>query len=206
MKICEAINCENTIMAKGLCSMHYYRRQRGMQDFNKPTRYDRRPAILEGDIAKIPLGVEAKQGYAIVDAEYVALQYHNWTLGTRGYPVTHVDRKTTMIHHLILGKPPTGFVIDHINRNPLDNRIVNLRFVSQRVNATNKKKQRNNTSGHVGVTYSTNRKKWIAQIVHNRKNKFLGHFNTKEEAIAARKAAELASDHFVESMNLDNNN
>ena len=50
--------------------------------------------------------------------------------------------------------------------------------------------QKNNTSGYKGVDF--NRGKWRARIYYNNKAILLGSFSTKEEAIAARKAAEIA--------------
>jgi hypothetical protein len=199
---CVIKNCIEPGTSLGMCGKHYQRVMRGQQ-LNEVTRYDRRPAIIEGKVAKIPLGINAKHGYSLVDSDQAYLDKYNWTKGTRGYPTTHIDGKNVYLHHLIVGKPQPRFVVDHINRDALDNRRENLRFVSQRVNATNKQKQSNNTSGHVGVCYEKRRKKWFAQIVHNKSNKFLGYYATQEEAIVARKAAELASEHFVESMNLN---
>ena len=80
--------------------------------------------------------------------------------------------------------------IDHINRNRTDNRIANLREVSNKQNHQNKSKPSNNTSGHPGAYWDKQRSKWQAKIAHNRKQIHLGHFATIEEAVAARKAAE----------------
>ena len=80
--------------------------------------------------------------------------------------------------------------IDHINRNPSDNRLVNLRDVTQKQNLQNAGKRSDNTSGHPGVSWYKQRSKWRARIKHNQKNIHLGYFSTLEEAIAARKAAE----------------
>ncbi len=53
-----------------------------------------------------------------------------------------------------------------------------------------RKINRNNTSGVKGVSYRKDRGKWRAYIKIKRKNISLGNFNTKKDAIAARKAAE----------------
>lgn len=183
--------------------MHYQRMKRGQQ-LDGTTRYGRRPAIIEESFAKIPLGIEAKHGYTIVDLEFSYLDKYNWTKGTRGYPTTHIDGKNVYLHHLIIGKPQPGFIVDHEDRDKQNNRLSNLRFTTQHTNAINKAIQKNNTSGHVGVTYNTKRKKWIAQIHYKGKNKFLGHFTTMEEAIEARRLAVENNPHFVEAMNLQN--
>ena len=80
--------------------------------------------------------------------------------------------------------------IDHINRNPSDNRLVNLRDVTQKQNMQNASKYSHNTSGHPGVAWHKRISKWRAHIMHNQKDIHLGYFSILEEAIAARKAAE----------------
>lgn len=80
--------------------------------------------------------------------------------------------------------------IDHINRNPSDNRLVNLRDVTNKQNMQNAGKYSHNTSGHPGVSWYKQKSKWRARITHNQKQIHLGYFSILEEAIAARKAAE----------------
>lgn len=80
--------------------------------------------------------------------------------------------------------------IDHINRNRSDNRIANLREVSNKQNQQNKSKSSNNTSGHPGVSWKKQNSKWQAHIRHNQKLIHLGLFKSLEEALSARKAAE----------------
>ena len=48
------------------------------------------------------------------------------------------------------------------------------------------RKQKNNTSGYVGVFSSKNSPKWVTQLFHNNKNVYLGVFITQEEAALAR--------------------
>lgn len=81
-------------------------------------------------------------------------------------------------------------VIDHINGDPADNRIDNLRSTTQHENAKNQKKRSTNSSGITGVRFYAPRGKWTASITHNRKNHHLGYFKTAEEAAQARSAAE----------------
>ena len=80
--------------------------------------------------------------------------------------------------------------IDHINRIRTDNRISNLRDVTQKQNLQNAGKHSRNTSGHTGVIWDKHRSKWQARIAHNCKDIHLGSFASLEEAVAARKAAE----------------
>lgn len=79
--------------------------------------------------------------------------------------------------------------IDHINRNPLDDRLSNLRLVTNEVNSWNKGLNSNNTSGAKGV-YLNSRGKYIANIHIKGKTKYLGTFSTLEEAVSVRNRAE----------------
>ena len=85
---------------------------------------------------------------------------------------------------------PEG-LLDHINHNKLDNRLINLRVVSHSVNHKNTPLNRNNTSGITGVYFMTKRNKWMAGIKSNYKAINLGLFKDKFEAICARKSAEV---------------
>ena len=79
--------------------------------------------------------------------------------------------------------------IDHIDRNPLNNAIVNLRKASHSENRMNIGTRANNTSGVTGVDFPKRDKRWRARITKNREVMTLGHFATKEEAIIARENA-----------------
>jgi hypothetical protein len=80
--------------------------------------------------------------------------------------------------------------IDHINGDPSDNRIENLRDVPQTHNMRNTTLSRRNTSGAVGVRWYARKRRWTAAIKVNRKHHHLGSFLTFAEALDARKAAE----------------
>jgi len=97
--------------------------------------------------------------------------------------------KMVSMHRLIAGTP-NNYQTDHINGNKLDNRRFNLRFATNSQNQMNKLPAKNNTSGVVGVRWKKQAKKWIALIIKNKKRIHLGYFNTKKEAVLARKKAE----------------
>lgn len=82
--------------------------------------------------------------------------------------------------------------IDHINGDPLDNRIENLRDTTHKINNCNRAKSKNTTSQYIGVCYNkgNKHKKWKAQIVIDGNHLNLGHFYTEEEAAAARMKAQ----------------
>lgn len=80
--------------------------------------------------------------------------------------------------------------IDHINHDKADNRISNLRVVSQAENSRNKPAQKNNKSGCIGVSWYRNGNKWVAGIGAGKKRVSLGYFKNFDDAVAARRAAE----------------
>ena len=110
-----------------------------------------------------------------------------------GYLRLRLQSRLFYAHRLawlyMYGEWPKG-QIDHINRDRSDNRISNLREVTNKQNAQNSSKPSNNTSGYPGICWHKRDSKWVACIRHNQKLIHLGLFKTIEEAIAARKAAE----------------
>lgn len=73
--------------------------------------------------------------------------------------------------------------IDHINGIITDNRIENLRDVTNRENAQNRFAHRNGKI--VGASFFEKNNKWVARIRVKKRNKHLGYFKTKLEANAA---------------------
>lgn len=96
-----------------------------------------------------------------------------------------VDRNGDLIYWFLFGKK-AGMEVDHINRNTLDNRIANLRFVTHQQNQCNQPEQCNNTSGATGVSFYPPRGKYRARIKIAQRDIHLGYFRTFEEAVMAR--------------------
>ena len=80
--------------------------------------------------------------------------------------------------------------LDHINGDPEDNRIENLRVVSNTENQKNRWRSHNNTSGVNGVYWHTRDCVWNAHIRVDGRQRSLGTFPSQAQAIVARKAAE----------------
>lgn len=83
------------------------------------------------------------------------------------------------------------FQIDHINHDRIDNRICNLQETKQLENTKNCGIGKNNKSGVIGVSWSKERNKWHATIGVKGKTISLGRFEKKQDAIKARKDAEI---------------
>ena len=79
---------------------------------------------------------------------------------------------------------------DHKNRNPFDNRKNNFRLATAQENARNRSLPENNTSGFIGVSLDKETNKWLSYIGLDNKQKKLGRFIDKEDAIRARLCAE----------------
>jgi hypothetical protein len=75
--------------------------------------------------------------------------------------------------------------VDHIDGNPANNSIANLRPANQSQNASNMKTPRVNTSGYKGVTWCKSHRLWIGHVKKNYKYVLRSYFRTKEEAAAA---------------------
>jgi len=150
----------------------------------------RRIKLVKSDLA------DAKHRYAIVDPEdYQKIVQDDWQLynnhNSKYYAARIEDCKIVFMHRQIMGAPSFGLaqggqgkVIDHRNREGLDNRKSNLRLATHSQNNCNRK-QIQGSSKYRGVNYVKNRKKWRAAINYNRIYKHLGFFENEEDAARA---------------------
>lgn len=122
---------------------------------------------------------------AIVDAHDIDLvEGYSWCVrkdrtrrdGASFLPVARVGGRVTRMHHLIIGRPPDGLVVDHIDGQPLNNRRSNLRLATPAMNS------RNGVSAR-GVYWHKVRGKWYSKIQVGVGNTvFLGYFDDEHEA------------------------
>lgn len=145
---------------------------------------------------------DGKNGYiefsdgskCIFDSElYPDINKKYWLLRKDGYAASARNGKTLFlsryVYELNFGCIPEGMVIDHINRNRLDNRICNLRLCRQIDNAKNRSPNKNRL-GVTGVSYNRKRKRWTARITVNKKVIYLGSFDNILDAVSERRDAE----------------
>lgn len=144
---------------------------------------DARSRFAHGGLPKHAHGV-LPSGAHIDDLDRHLLVGRSWHITSTGYVAARIDNKITLLHRLITGAAP-GFVVDHINGNPIDNRRSNLRVVSFRENQQNLRLSAQNSSGFRGVTFDKARSKWVAQAKMNGKRVFIGRFGSIEEAAEA---------------------
>jgi hypothetical protein len=99
---------------------------------------------------------------------------------------TRVNRRW-IFHRLVLKlRSNNRKVVDHIDKNKLDNRKINLRICYQVKNTYNSPMKKNNSSGFTGVFFSKDKNKYYANIMIKGKNIFLGYFENIEDAIKKR--------------------
>lgn len=84
--------------------------------------------------------------------------------------------------HRVVNGTSEGLDTDHINRDKLDNRCVNLCPATRTQNNYNSKIRSDNTSGVKGVTWDKVNNKWVAQLQQFGKNKKIGRFSSIEAA------------------------
>lgn len=121
----------------------------------------------------------------------------------RGYLSIKIKGKINQVHRLVLfafkGLPSENKVCDHINRNPIDNKIENLRWTSQQENLCNRKNWGKSNFKGVHLHVCKNKKKdgsisigkiyAKSEIYINKSRVCLGYFKTEEEAHEAYKTA-----------------
>lgn len=118
------------------------------------------------------VGYERPDGYRTIGIAYQVFQEHHlaWWLVTGEWPVDQID---------------------HINGLRADNRFENLREATALENNRNKIRMRNNSSGVNGVCFHRRDGNWRAYIMTLDGNRHLGYFPTFDEAVLARRAAEI---------------
>ena len=131
--------------------------------------------------------------HALVDPEdFERIAAHPWCL-RKGYARRHVKHEDGVwrpihMHREILGDPPAGMTIDHVNRDGLDNRRVNLRIVPISGNMQNLPSCRGARSKYRGVSLHKASGLWHARATLRGKTTSIGYFRDEDEAGAAAAA------------------
>jgi len=109
-------------------------------------------------------------GYSKVDQDdYEKFKVGFWHL-TRGYASGKFGKEKGLLHRFIMNAQKGDPVIDHINHDKLDNRKLNLRYVTKKQNSQNKSKTKIATSNYIGVSKITNSDKWLCSVNHDGKH------------------------------------
>ena len=138
--------------------------------------------------------VLSSNGYEIlvdsIDYDYVSK--FTWWVHKREFGIANIrrwakvnGRGINIILSRELLQAPKGVFVDHINRNPLDNRRTNLRLASPGENSRNRKKSLNKKCKYKGVYPNNRGKPWRVSIRLNGKHIHVGCFDTQEEGALA---------------------
>lgn len=139
--------------------------------------------------------------FIVDDEDYDRIRHLTFSLSD-GRVMTY-DKETNTASHLgriLLNITDPKILVDHKDRNPLNNRKLNLRPCLHIDNMQNQKKPKNNTSGYKGVDKQGNR--WRASISVNYCRISLGGFSTAKEAAKAYNRAALKYHGEFASLNL----
>ena len=145
-------------------------------------------AYVEKSMSRlIPL---KKDKFSIIDeTDFEYLSQWNWTCSYNGYAWRRISlgypngkrKRAIVFMHRAIMNPAADMQVDHINGDKLDNRRCNLRICTQSQNLANMISV-TGTSKYKGVYWSSTQKKWVAQIVLDKKAKYLGCFDSEEAA------------------------
>lgn len=120
----------------------------------------------------------------LLDAEDVdSVSSYQWSIGIHGYVTSGAGKRQILLHRLVAGAGD-GCIVDHINRNKLDNRRSNLRICTCQQNMFNREPQTNNQSGYKGVC-KVRTGNWQAQINYCGRAVYLGCYEDALSAAAA---------------------
>ena len=112
-----------------------------------------------------------------------------------------IDGKSIRLHRYLMESVIGEPCIDHINKNPLDNRLCNLRVSNDSFNIHNKTKKKNASSKYYGVYFAKDRQKFVVEIAKDKIKHRAGVFVNEEDA--ARAADKLATELYGSYANLN---
>lgn len=138
-------------------------------------------------------------GWTLVDVEdFPLLCRYVWRIAKVSRlkyprPVTTLDGQMVYLHRFLMAPLPS-FLVDHVNRDPNDNRRKNLRIVTYLENNLNRPGNSSSTSGFKGVAWTNKWAKWTVFVGPKSARRFLGAFDCELEAARAYNA--WAKEHF----------
>lgn len=164
--------------------------------------------ILNKQLGKVVIKISQE------DADLTELR---WSLaGGKGSVGAYAVRRGEYLHNVVARRmglvPDQGHrwkaTVDHINGDKLDNRRENLRLRTRQQQMLNPNDgvQRNNSSGHRGVSYHKATDSWYASVMVDGRTKSLGRWATLEEAVLARQAWDARGEVLAQSKQVRSDN
>ena len=200
-EICDIEKNDNRYSYKykiNLCRKHFNQLNKfgRIADETKPNINKIKNEYVFTDDETIFMKLNNSDDVVIIDKEdYDKVKDHKWHVDSVGYARTHIENKTVRLHRFVLEVYDSNTLIDHINRNKLDNRKKNLRITTKVTNSINRDAPSNNKTGTMGVEKIKIKKKyknkiyeydyWIARL-SLKDNKMYKYFKREEDAISQR--------------------
>ena len=156
-----------------------------------PKKIKTNECLFHNDCVEIKL-CNGKSTFVDID-DYESIKNDHWTLSSDNYVISSSGKyKRKRLHRVIMGcENDLKVIIDHIDRDRLNNRKKNLRTATDHENGINQSRRKDNKSGIIGVRWWERDQKWLAQIKYNYKRYFLGYYEDFDDAVKARLNAEL---------------
>lgn len=163
------------------------------------TQYKRtnKQNIYDLESAQYEIGYCNNIAFLFDKEDFNKIKDYHWTCTKNDYVKSRAKTDGTLLdstirmHILIMNSNPILYDVDHINHNIRNNRKENLRVILHNENLMNTKLYSNNTTGVKGVYWDKSRKKWMACITAYKKTYHLGRFDNFDDAVKARKEAEI---------------
>jgi len=176
-----------------LCSKHVKHMRRHGKILER-TKMDSNEIVIKDNYAEVVLydKNQEEKGRALIDKEDIEkVSQHKWYLGQIGYVFNDTNKNNRLSLHRFVMDYEGDLYLDHINNKRTDCRKNNLRIVTPRQNAINSSSKSNFENENVGVCYSKDKDLWETYIGYKNSRIYLGGFKKKEDAIEARRQAEI---------------
>ena len=155
-------------------------------DYRKSNLFYKNGFINHGEYMEV---ITVSGGTFFIDSEdYDLISKYRWFINTQGYAQAIFNGKSILAHRYVMGMNETfsyDNVVDHINRNPSDNRKSNLRIVAQGINASNRGLSSSNTSGVQCVSWDAGISAWRACKMIKGVKYNIGNYDNLEDAKSA---------------------
>ena len=176
--------CIRTQTKMVLCDKHYNQMieyGKFLDNIQRCKKDDNEILILDGYAEVLLYNLRGEEvARAKIDLDCIDLiKSDHWYLTSANYMM---GKEKGLFHKLLINSK----IVDHINRDTLDNRKDNLRGATSSQNQINRSKQRNNKSGVTGVYYCNTKKKWKAILEKEGAILIRKYFDNKEDAIKCR--------------------
>lgn len=191
MKKCSVEGCTRPHEAKGYCHTHYSQLKRYGEI--RRTQKDKNEIVTHEDYAEIILYNRKCEEVARtqISLESVPLVKDiKWRLLKTNYVEGYHQGKFIRLNRFLMNVTKRGLEVDHIDRNPLNNRLSNLRVCNRSQNVMNTTIRVDNKYNCKGISFDKRVNKWVAKITVNKKTIHLGQSSDIDEAIRLRMKAE----------------